>query len=567
MALWWIPQGASASVEDFYFETFDGDYSISISQSGTAELAVTEKIVPVFPEYDQNRGMIRYLANWYDRAPLETKVLSLTDEVGNQRPLDIYSENDMTVVDSVVPEGQFLHGRQEYVLSYQQKNVIGDFTDTSGFQEFYWDINGNGWLQSFETVRATIHVPKELAAGLVQASSSCYYGLEGQDNSCSLIFTHEGDSVQIHLEQPNIGPEQTVTVAIAFAPGTFMIATRDPAEYPLNWLLIPLLLGLAFTFGAALRHNLTVLKGAAGRPAIVTEYQPPRSASLELSAQLLGKANSIPVSKLLEMAVAGKIKLSETKKANWAITRVSQELTSEELDILSTLFDQELQIGVEVALPVKDTGVAKRLTGYLSSLKRKTNSLYAQKAPLKPRVLLAMTALALAGISTLFGVLSVTNRYENAWVIGAMVLAISVAGFSLLLLTRTPLNSAGADLRDHLKGLKRYINLAEKDRLHFLQSPDGALRGGSQGYLKLHEELLPWAVMLGLGKKWMKELDKLYGDQAPAWVATGFHGSFYASMNSLSSATTSAFGSSTSGGAGGSGSAGGGGGGGGGGGR
>ena len=110
------------------------------------------------------------------------------------------------------------------------------------------------------------------------------------------------------------------------------------------------------------------------------------------------------------------------------------------------------------------------------------------------------------------------------------------------------------------------MKLAEQHRLEFLQSPTGALVGEG-GYLKLHEKLLPWAIVLGLGKTWMKELSTLYGGQNPAWLASNNHSNFYGAMNSLSSATSASFGSSTSGGAGGAGGAGGGGGGGGGGGR
>jgi len=112
-----IPSAASASVEDFSFERFEGHYVIFQDDDGSSLMTVTERIVPVFTEYDQNRGLVRYLPLWYGRLPLETQVMSLTDQFGNARPVEISNEGDWLSVDSVVPEGSYLHGRQEFILS------------------------------------------------------------------------------------------------------------------------------------------------------------------------------------------------------------------------------------------------------------------------------------------------------------------------------------------------------------------------------------------------------------------------------------------------------------------
>jgi uncharacterized membrane protein len=72
--------------------------------------------------------------------------------------------------------------------------------------------------------------------------------------------------------------------------------------------------------------------------------------------------------------------------------------------------------------------------------------------------------------------------------------------------------------------------------------------------------------VVGEEKKWMRELDRLYRDESPAWI-TGTDPRFLSSLSSLTTATQSSFRSSSSGGTSGGGSAGGGGGGGGGGGR
>jgi hypothetical protein len=67
---------------------------------------------------------------------------------------------------------------------------------------------------------------------------------------------------------------------------------------------------------------------------------------------------------------------------------------------------------------------------------------------------------------------------------------------------------------DHLWGIRDYIALAEKDRLAFLQSPSGALLRHDLSIdaqaLVLNEKLLPYAVLFGLEKEWVRELGVQY---------------------------------------------------------
>lgn len=67
-------------------------------------------------------------------------------------------------------------------------------------------------------------------------------------------------------------------------------------------------------------------------------------------------------------------------------------------------------------------------------------------------------------------------------------------------------------LVDHLWGVHDYIAWAEADRLAFHQSPKGAAVHELDGaaVLHLHERLLPYAVLFGLEKQWMRELGVRY---------------------------------------------------------
>ncbi|MDQ2698617.1 MAG: DUF2207 domain-containing protein, partial [Actinomycetota bacterium] len=143
---------------------------------------------------------------------------------------------------------------------------------------------------------------------------------------------------------------------------------------------------------------------------------------------------------------------------------------------------------------------------------------------------------------------------------------------------RKPLTDKGAELRDHLEGLREYIRLAEADRLRMLQSASGAERATDDSgvdVVRVYERLLPYAVLFGLEREWQAELSRYYGDAAPSWAESGpgpftvvpftAHLATVPGIASSSSSWGTSSGSSSSGGSGGGGSSGGGGGGGGGG--
>jgi len=81
---------------------------------------------------------------------------------------------------------------------------------------------------------------------------------------------------------------------------------------------------------------------------------------------------------------------------------------------------------------------------------------------------------------------------------------------------------------DHLWGIRDYIALAEKERLAVLQSPGGAIlrhdAGVDSQVLLLNEKLLPFAVLFGLEREWVRELGVQYEAAAGDLVGLEFAG-------------------------------------------
>ncbi|MEQ1736014.1 MAG: DUF2207 domain-containing protein, partial [Rhodoglobus sp.] len=217
--------GARADTSDFTFDSFDADYTLTRDDDGTARLEVVETIVARFPDFDQNRGIIRAIPDDYDGVSLSTTIRGVTDQNGADVPYEEIRFNGF--VELALGTDDFVRGVQTYVISYQQINVVRSFTDT-GADEFYWDVNGTGWDQPFGTVRATLHIDPELVDTLT-GDAACYAGPQGGSTPCASIA--QGDAATVTANATGLSPRETLTVAVGFAPDTFL--TPEPVFTPI----------------------------------------------------------------------------------------------------------------------------------------------------------------------------------------------------------------------------------------------------------------------------------------------------------------------------------------------
>jgi hypothetical protein len=122
-----LPARADADTSDFEYSLFDADYTLSRAADGTSELTVVETLVAEFPEYDQNRGIIRSLPRFSQRVDLAPDVLSIVDEDGDA----VAWEETVTDDDLELALGtdEFVHGETTYVITYTERNVVGEGPD------------------------------------------------------------------------------------------------------------------------------------------------------------------------------------------------------------------------------------------------------------------------------------------------------------------------------------------------------------------------------------------------------------------------------------------------------
>ena len=554
-------------VQNFHFEQFSAIYQLSRATDGSSSLRVSEVLVPIFPSYDQNRGLIRNLPNWFGSSPLEPEILGVWDEKGNPRPLDVLRDNEYTSVDSVTPVGSYLYGRQVFRIDYTMKNVVRDFAESSGFQEFYWDINGTGWAQRFNLVTAVVQIPQALMDSLNMDRVSCYRGLEGSDEPCALQIVRTEIGMEIRVSEPNLSPFETVTVAIPFELGTFETAERVPSDFPGNWASLALAIFFALVlvpYATWVRNQK--LSDEGGRKTVVPEYSPPENLKLQESAFLLSKTQSLPIAQLLSMAVEGKILISESATGKFLITQLPHKLSVTDSALLKAILGSPSE---GQALPIeKSDGVALAVRDWVRNQTSNAAERYLRNVAGGMRIAIGFTSvvttLTIFGLTTSAFALRFESEFSFLGLLAPFLLWIPI-----VIVARKPLNLEGSLASHSLEGLRMYMKLAEKERLSFLQSVDGALRYGSEKHLKLHEKLLPYAVLFGLEKSWLNELSHIYNEASgsPAWLRSVGTLSIDRTLATFSNEINSSFAASSSGGSSRGGFAGGGGGGGGGSGR
>ena len=578
-------------VNDFVFESFEGDYYLDTDEDGRSTLRTVEKFVAVFPDFDQNRGILRAFVDDYDGHPLDIEVVSVTDENGDPRDWHFADEDegsgDDRFLEIVIRDDDpnvYVHGRQTYVITYDQHNVTRYFPDTD-VEEFYWDTNGTGWYQPFGSVTARLHVPADLADSLT-GDAACYFGIEGSNQQCTITETDEEGGTLFTASVSDVQPTQNMTIAIAFENGTFV--DRDDSYFAsfLGWFQAILLAGAVAVAIWAIMLRRTVLKDGEGRPTIIAEYAPPKYANVLTSAVVLRKTTRASAAMFIDLAVGRNIRIIESPASGWFSRKPTYTfellgtdgLDDQEQQLAAALFGRQLRPGSQYTMTSKDVSLSKRVLALVTSArKRAVADGWRKKVSIAVSIFPTMLVVLAAIGVFVTGIIMMEQDYG-----GALPLVFVAPGLVCVLIVfvcvfRVPLTTSGAELRDHLKGLEIYIKLAEADRLRVLQSPEGAERtpvaADDPGeVLKLYEKLLPYAVLFNLETRWAEELGRYYTDSSPDWYSGSgaFNaGIFAASIGSLSTVASTSYSgsssSSSSGGSGGGGSSGGGGGGGGGG--
>lgn len=587
---------AGYEYNNFTFKDFTADYYLDQAEDGTSNLLVREKLTAIFPETTfKNHGITRVIPytnqdghNLTMRSD-DTIEINVWQNGKSVRPYKVEGGDGYFMVYIGDPE-VYVQGEQVYELEYEFINVVTEFDeDGKSWQELYWDTNGNGWKQEFETLTARVHFADKEIANNYTGESWCYvgrFGYSGQ-NRCKISKISDG----LEFQTQNLKPGQNLTFDIEFKPESFVVPgpTKDYRLVLAG--IIVLLVFVAELVAIYAIYKLSQAKRKYYKSLFVKpEYTPPEGLTVgEMATNYIksGKLGNNKVATLMELATRHKIEIikRETKtklgktRTKWFVKVKSLDLSAEQVTILKILqgSTSSLSVGQEIELKKRTATSsliklgqdferyirdALRKKGLMEFDQKKANK--SKKSTAEPTAKNPCSWLITAASIWLFiEIFACMFLFDDTptyrMVVGEdiliplIILSIFVT-FIIALVASSKLSAyftmteKGLKYSRYIDGLKEYMKLAEAERLQFLQSVKGA-DTTHQGVVKLYEKLLPYAVLFKLEKSWLKELSRYYefDDVAtPAWyIGVGVFSAhdFSAAMSQASSfmATTTTY--------------------------
>jgi uncharacterized membrane protein len=569
--LWAVPV-AYADVNDFTITNFEADYTLS-NDDRQGTLRIKEHLDVEFT--DNNHGILRAIPESYKDHTLHLNVNEVASPSGAPAEYTTYGSSGNTVLKIGDPD-RTVTGAQSYTIDYTLRNVISFYED---YDELFWDINGDQWSQPFEKVSVALHLPVGLQFD--SHTPRCYTGSFGStEQACQIRYEEAGRILRASTTRKLLASE-TMSIVAGFQKGFFHPSTAQETAGEYAGTVVKFFIPLLLVGGIAGRHWYRYGRDAKGRGTIVPEYEAPHGLkAIEAGTIADFKTDNRDITAtIIDLAIRGHLKIIETKN----VRRFRRDTITYSLRLLKTDhaglkdFEQSLlkavfakqEVNEEVDLSVLKYKLATEATKLRKSLKDSLTSRgYFRKTPFSTGLKFGLT---LAGAFVASLILAIVTQ-SGAAILGLVLGSFMAVIFLILLPARTP---QGVAAKESIMGLKKYLEVAESERIKKLQSPNAPYAQKSAGPKKtveLFEKLLPFAMVLGVEQQWAKQFEDIYRTPpdwyqgstthfSAAYLATSLNSGVGSSVNSAFSAPSSSGSSGFSGGGSGGGGGGGGGGG------
>jgi uncharacterized membrane protein YgcG len=501
------------------------DAAIRLQKNTT--LDVFETIVWDF-EGAQKHGIFRLIPVRYNRNngsySIYLDVLSVEDGQGRKWKYQTsrkWSDLEIKIGDANVT----LTGVQTYVIHYRVRRAVNFFKDASGRDapEVYWNATGDEWNFPIGTATARFYPPPGVAISSLKTTA--FQGLRGSTQPAGIEA--RGDHVLFYAN--NLSPQAGLTIVVGLPAGSVV---KPTAMQNLLWILadwwpaflVPILGGLAL-----LMLYLQGGRDVEGGQAIAVEWNPPTDLSPAQVGTLVDEHCDMAdiVSTLVDLAARGYLVIQETESTKFLFLSSKDYTFIKRTDgrPVSELqsFEREFYNGV--------FGTSERAT--LSSLK---NKFYQYLPGIKSGIYNSLvekhlfnsnpesTRTSYVGAGIVLIVLGIAGFFMGlaAWGVGFLIVGVLCVLFARAMPSKT---ATGSKYLRQCLGFKRYVELAEKERIKVLADKDPTLFG----------RLLPYAMVLGVADQWAEAFKDLITEPPDWYIGHGYGNSFvpYMFVNDL----------------------------------
>lgn len=572
---------------------------IEVQPDGSVE--VTEEIEVLALGHSIRRGIFRdLLLGSVDPLGLISPDFEVLEALRNGEPEThrVESRGDYVRVYLGHPDVLLQPGMYRYRLRYRMAEQV-DFHE--GYDEIYWNVNGTGWR--FVTLRVQAEVVLPPGARILQHAA--YTGYAGEQGRDFRVAGQTERSILFVTTRP-LAAGENLTVAVGFPKGivtpsdrfAWLVWLMDQDPIRVAAVLMLILFGYY-----TLVWFLVGRDPKAG--VIVPIYQPELPPAAMRYIRRMGFDNDCVAAALLNLAVKGHLRFEEDAKNKLVLHRVlapdgAPEPSPGEAILLHGIFGNRAR----VELDDKNQAILSRAKSALQQHFDKTfNRVFFRRnvgwfalgliltvlgwivvSLTQPELFFAfplaawvggvafmfmvvfrqfwhhlrvwraggesihlitwiVCAVILVPISVFLGTAIVTTSGELGWEVSAAVLALGAVNTLFRHLLQAP-TAIGRTALDEIEGTRRYLAVAEADRLRFHNPPDRTPEH--------FEALLPYAVALGVETDWTRQFSGVLERASAARGETEYRPHWYSGsrfsgvrLSSLGQALSSSYGSAS----------------------
>ena len=489
-----------------------------IKINSDASILVNETIKYDFGDAEKH-GIYRYIPVRYNTTlgnkSIKLDVQSVARDGSDENYTTSFSGSDESI--KIGNANSTINGEHTYSIVYKVTGAIGYFDN---YDELYWNITGNGWPVAILNTSASIEIPQNVNSNITQ--SSCYLGVFGSSEKCNTKI--EGNIASV-VSSRILNSGEGLTFAVGFPKGIVYKPTNLENVISVikdNIILLLPIFVLIVMFLIWRKYG----KDPKGLSTIVAEYEPPQNMKPTLVGSLVdGKVDPRDITAgIIYLAEQGFLKISRLEK-KWLLGNTDYELELLRNDIVqleqtdkaifNLFFDNDLTIGKKKKIsefkydrffPIIVKEITKDIYQDL------TDKGFYETNPMKAKT----PYLVIVPIVLFIGFRFFAINLGALGVFSIILSGIIIIIFGYMMGKKTKL---GAETKDHILGFKEFLSITEKDRLDFHNAPEKK----PEQFM----EFLPYAISLGVEKKWAKQFDGIYIPQ-PVWYHSNVTGAFIA---------------------------------------
>ena len=541
-----LPDSATGESYGIY-EYGISSYNVNIKISSDNVYEVTETIVADF--YVPKHGIFRNIPTRYDGQKVKITDIYVSEQFTQ-------SKSGGELILKIGDPNAVLNGQQEYIIKYKF-NMGRDKNE--GYDLFYFNIIGDGWDTTIENVRFNIEFP-----GFFEKSDVSFYtGSYGSTNTGNVY--HEVAGLRITGSVPRLNPNEGLTANVVLPESTFAGESDNNNSMFYSaaaWVLCGLLILFAwYIWNTKGRDPLLY-------PSV--QFSPPDGMSpAEVGYVIDGVVDNRDITSLifywadkgyLDISESGKneflfIKLKEPEttnafetfmfhklfeygKDNWVSTNDLKQEFYEDIPIIKTqikekfegdkkLFTREstvwsgilyvlsgipallMLVSVIEGLPSFDAlipavvmFIGTLVSGAVIIQTLKKWNIFTRFGKISRSVLFVMFIVIFFAVCFVFAFAledGFSAIYHSKGYIATEAFRTSLATFAMFIFSAATIKRTeyGHSRLEYLLGLKNFINEAEMDKLRQMIDDNP----------EYFYNILPYAIVLGVEKKWAGKMD------------------------------------------------------------